>query len=202
MNKEDQSEAISTWVQKEDLEKALIVGMHGAPEFKHDEKVYYLGEFKENVIRLLSKRQVVEAAIYPEIIRALKDKRATKMIIDGSISNRCSEKYKRIAKKMNKPYTMRSDTEFQGTTGLLVISDEAVGIPVKTVENRSIRLKRLGLSSALIRSAGKKVCKRCLNKILKADPNEDMNYRQLTWGERLGGERCPAHVERKAKEYE
>lgn len=188
-----QSEAISAWGQKGDIEKALMVGIHGVTEFKHDEKVYYLGEFKENMIIQLSQKQVAQAAIYPEVIRALKDKRATKMIIDGSMSSRYIEKYKKLATKMNKPYIVRSDPEFKGATGLLVISDEAVERQVITVEDRSVRLKRLGMSSALINAVGKKICKKCFEQILKIDPKESPNYNELTFLDRIGGERCPAH---------
>jgi uncharacterized protein YueI len=187
------SEAISAWGQKDRLEKALMVGMQGVTEFKHDEKVYYLGEFKENVIRLLSKTQVSEAAIYPEIIQALKDKRATKMMMDGSIRLCFIEKYKKLAKKMNKPCIVRSDPEFKGSTGLMVISDDVVDMPVITVEERSVQLKRLGMSSALINSVGKKVCKKCLEQILKVAPQEASNYNELTILDRIGGDRCPVH---------
>lgn len=193
MDKDIQSETISTWAEKDNIEKALIVGMHGIAEFKHDEKIGYLGEFKENVIRLLSKKQVAEATIYPEIIRALKDKRATKVIIDGSINIRFTEKYKKLAQEMNKSYTLRNDPEFKGSTGLIVVSDEAVDILVITVEDRSLRLKRLGMSSALINSVGKKVCKKCLEQIRKVDSTEVSNYDELTFLDRIGGECCPAH---------
>ncbi|MBC8015324.1 MAG: YueI family protein [Sporomusaceae bacterium] len=193
MDKEIQSETISTWAQKTDLEKALTVGMHGAIEFKHDEKIYYLGELKENVIRLLSKKQVVENLIYQEIIQALKDKRATKMIIDGSINIRFIEKYKKLAIEMDKPYTVRNDPEFKGTSGLIIVSDEAADIADISVKDRSVRLQELGMSPALINSVGKKVCKKCLGQIQKADPSEASNYDELTFLDRISGESCPVH---------
>lgn len=193
MDKEIQSDFISNWAKKDNIEQALMTGIHGVVEFKHDEKIYYLGEFKENVLRLLSQQQVAEAAIYPEVIDALQDKRAKKMIIDGNINISFIEKYKKIAGKVNKPYTVRSDPEFKGATGLLVISDEAVDIQVITVEDRNQRLKGLGVPSDLIKSVGKKVCKDCLEQILEVDPKEVVNYHELTFLDRIGGEKCPAH---------
>lgn len=195
MDKEIQSETISAWAQKNDLEKALAIGMHGAVKFKHDEKIYYLGEFKENVLRLLSQKQVTEAIVYPEITSALKDKRAAKMIINGSIDVRYIEKYKKLAINMNKPYTVRNDPEFKGATGIVVISDEAADIQDIAVEDRSVRLQKLGMSPALINSVGKKVCKECLEQIQKADPSEASNYDELTFLDRISGESCPAHEE-------
>ncbi len=197
MDEEIRSKNISNWAQKSNLEKTLMVGMNGIIEFKHDEKMHYLGEFKENVIRLLSQKQVAEVVIYSEIIQALKDTRATKMIINGSISSRFTEKYKKLARKLNKPTTVRNDTDFKGDTGLIVISDEAVDIEVITVEERSVRLKRLGMSSALINAVGKKVCKKCLEEIIKVNPQEKSDYQELTFLDRIVGERCPVHQETK-----
>lgn len=47
MNTDVQREAKSVWDNKGELEKTLAVGIHAVPELKHDEKIYYLGEFRE-----------------------------------------------------------------------------------------------------------------------------------------------------------
>ncbi|AET68636.1 Protein of unknown function (DUF1694) [Desulfosporosinus orientis DSM 765] len=39
--------------------------------WKHDEKILYLGEFRERIIRRLTKKQIAETFIYPEIKEAL-----------------------------------------------------------------------------------------------------------------------------------
>ncbi|QDR81278.1 YueI family protein [Sporomusa termitida] len=188
-----QTESISNWVQKDKLEQALMVGMHRAPELKHDEKIYYLGEFKERVLKKLTKKQVLEAAVYPEIIQSLKDPRANKLIIDGSLSGSSVQKYRKLARKLGVPNTERSDPEFKGDTGLIIVSDQAVAVEDITIPERSIRLEELGLSSALARAAGRKLCKTCLQKVAAIDKNELINYRKLTWADRLCGDRCPGH---------
>lgn len=188
-----EKENSNTWGQKDPLEQALLVGIHGAPELKHDERLLYLGEFKERVIKKLTKQQVAEKAIYPEIFQALQDKKADQLVINGSISSNFISKYKELATRLHKMYTIRNDMEFQGDTGLLVISDKAVEQQEMNVENRREHLQRLGVSTALIEAAGQKVCKECLTEISKADENERINYRQLTWIDRLTGDRCPVH---------
>lgn len=188
-----QSESIGNWVQKDKLEQALMVGMHGAPELQHNEKIYYLGEFKERVLKKLSKEQVLEAAVYPEIIQALKDPKANQLIIDGRLTGSSVQKYRKMARKLRVPDTSRSDPEFKGDTGLIIVSDQAVEVNDITIPERSIRLAKLGLPSALIQAAGKKVCKTCLQKVAVVDKSELINYRKLTWIDRLSGERCPGH---------
>jgi uncharacterized protein YueI len=192
METDIQSEAISTWLKKGDIEKALSIGLHGAPELRRDEKRRYLGEFRERVIILLSKKQVAEPGVYPEIVKALEDKRAAKMIISGEIDFHLSEKYQKLAEAMGKPVTTISDPEFRGDAGLVVAGDDAVDVKDISVQDRATRLKQLGVPPEVIESAGKKVCERCLEKILKADPDEKINYRKITPGEHFWGERCSA----------
>lgn len=181
--------------KRDELEQTLLRGIHGELEVKHDERIYFLGEFKERIIRKLSINQVNEVAIYSEIRQALKDEKTAKLIINGDISNSSTRKYRELALEMDKLCTVRSDSKFKGDTGLLVVSDEAVNEEEISVEERAIRLSRLGIPLLLIQSVGKKVCNQCLRKISEKDKNELMNYEELTWMDRLGGDTCPAHYE-------
>lgn len=189
-NQDIQTEAIGTWMNKSGLEKALSTGLHGNPELKRDEKIHYLGEFKERVIRMLTKKQVAESIIYPEIIEALKDERASKMIINGDIDAYLIEKYEKLARELDKHCTVIHDTKLKGEVGLVVVGRDAVDVEEINVMDREIRLSKLGLSKALINAAGKKVCSHCFNKIINADPGEAINYLELTWSDRLMGEHC------------
>jgi len=192
MDTDVQRAAISVWVNKGELEKALAVGIHGVPELKHDEKIHYLGEFRERVIKLLTKKQVAEPAIYPEILKALGDKRAVKIIFSGDINYHSAKKYHKLAEKLGKRYSIIHDPEFKGDAGLVVVSDDAVDIEDITVRDRSAKLKDLGIPERIINAAGKKVCGKCLDKILKVAPYESINYSDLTLADRFWGEHCAA----------
>lgn len=190
---ETQSEGIRDLRKADKLGQTLLAGIHGIPEIRRDEKRYYLGEFKERVLKKLSEKQVTETAIYPEVFQALKDQRANKLIFNGEIDSSSIEKYRVLASRINKNCTVRIDSSFKGDTGLVVASNQAVEEQEITVVDRSLRLQRLGLSTSLIRAAGKKVCQKCIKRIVEVDENELINYHQLTWIDRLGGERCPVH---------
>lgn len=192
METDHQQEAISAWMKQDKLAKSFATGLHGPPELKPDEKRNLLGEFRERVIRLLSKKQVMERGVYPEIVKALEDKRTAKMIISGEIDFHVAEKYQKLAENIGIPVTTISDPEFQGDAGLVVVSDEAVEEENITVQDRATRLERLGVPLKVIEAAGKKICKNCLEKILKAAPDEKINYQKLTPGEHFWGERCSA----------
>lgn len=117
-------------------EQRLSIGMQGAPELKREEKKVYLGQFRERIIRILSKKQVAQKFIYPEIIEALKHKQSSRLLINGELWDDLTDKYIALARQVKKPYTMIHDPELKGETGLVVISDDAVDIEDIEVENR------------------------------------------------------------------
>ena len=53
-----QRDKIGTLSKKSRLEQALTIGIDSVPELKKEEKMLYLGEFKERVIRRLWKSVV------------------------------------------------------------------------------------------------------------------------------------------------
>lgn len=137
-----QREAISVWANKSELDKILSVGLYGPPEIKREEKLHYLGEFRERIIRLLSKKQVMEPGIYPEIAKSLEDKRASHMLINGDIDLRFTDKYLELARDKGKNATITSDPDFKGDTGLVVVSADAVDVENVKVPDRETRLKK------------------------------------------------------------
>lgn len=199
MSRDSEREAVQAFSNKSELEQVLTAGIHGAPELKKDEKRQYLGVFREQVLAILSTKQIKETVLYSEIAQALEDKRSAKLIINGGINNRFTKKYKLLARKLNKPYTVVSDPDYAQTTGLVVASDEAVDIEEVSIEDRALRLRNLGVPDTLIQSTGKKVCAECLQHILNIDPQEKINYDELTWLDRITGEHCPAHAEDSSK---
>ena len=106
----------------------IAVGVHGVPELKREEKMNYLGEFRERIIRRLTKRQVAEKSIFPEIEEALYHKKSSRMLINGTLSPQFTDKYIKLARKTKKSYTMIHDPDLAGDTGLVVVSNEAVDI--------------------------------------------------------------------------
>lgn len=106
----------------------IAVGMHGTPELKHDEKMNYLGEFRERIIRRLTKKQVAETFVYPQIKEALNHKKSSRMLINGTLSPQFTNKYIKLARNIKKSYTLIHDPELIGETGLVVVSNDAVDI--------------------------------------------------------------------------
>jgi len=128
INNDIQRDQIGSLSKRSRLEQALTIGVDRVPEIKREEKMLFLGEFRERVIRKLSKKQVANPSIFPEIQEALKDKRTLRMLINGDLSYKFTEKYIKLAKQVGKPFTTIHNSELKGDTGLVVISDQAIDI--------------------------------------------------------------------------
>lgn len=128
MSNDWEKERLKNLAAKSELEQTIAVGIHGTPELKYEEKRRHLGEFRERVLKLLTKGQVMENKIYQEIVEALQDQRATKMLIHGDIAYRFRSKYQKIANELKKPYTIVHDPELKGDVGLVIASDQAVDV--------------------------------------------------------------------------
>lgn len=117
-----------------ELEQRLMVGLHGTPELKHSEKVRHLGEFRERIVRILTKDQVDDKQIYPEIEEALKDPRSSRLLLNGDLAYEYRAKYIKIARKYDKPFTVVNDPSLKGNVGLAVVADHAVDVEKIEVE--------------------------------------------------------------------
>lgn len=122
----------------ESPEQRLAIGIHGTPELKRDEKLLYLGEFRERIIRILNKKQVAQRFIYPEIIEALNHNQSSKLLINGELRDQLTDKYIRLAKQVGRPYSVIHNPRLKGATGLVVVSDKAVDIDNIEVKTRAI----------------------------------------------------------------
>lgn len=190
---DDTRDVAQVWNQKNKLEQTIAAGMHGAPEIKKEEKRTFLGVFRERVIMYLTQDQVKETALYPEFIEAFQHAKFAKMLINCATGRQFTAKYQKLAQKMKKPYSIIADARYAEAAGLVAVSNDAADVEIIAVQDRLSRLQKQGAPVRLIGAAGKKVCSSCLSAIVAIDPREKINYSQLTWLDRLTGERCPAH---------
>lgn len=110
----------------DELEKALFTGIHGSPELKKAEKLQYLGEFRERVLKAITKAEAAAKQLNVEVEAAINDPRAQAIIIHGDLSAQEYGKYKELADRRSLDFTIRYDPEFTGDIGLIVVTDEAV----------------------------------------------------------------------------
>ncbi|WP_040949583.1 YueI family protein [Gorillibacterium massiliense] len=193
INKLENEIALSGASSRSELENLIQSGLHGPPELHREEKNQFLGEFRERVLKCLTKQQIAETRLYPEIEQALRHPLADKIILAGHLSETHTSKYQELARRLNKLATFRNDPEFQGDIALVVVGRSAVDVDDVYVLSYHEQLLQRGLSEKLISAAGSKVCRSCYDKVCTLAPEEKASYRPFSTMDRLLGTKCPGH---------
>ncbi|MEW6696265.1 MAG: DUF1694 domain-containing protein [Bacillota bacterium] len=116
-----------------DLEVILNEGMRDAVT-KQGERCHYLGELRERVLRVLDLRQAKSQKIYPEILDAIKDPRASHVYIHHAVPVKLGSRYEKPARQRGLNVTYVWDQTFKGSLGIVVASDDAVDVENIAVE--------------------------------------------------------------------
>jgi len=109
-----------------EIEKALKVGYYGVPELNKEEKMNFLGCYRERILKALTKKQIEEPGTYQEILQAIKDSRAKRLVITNDVKMTEAMEYINMAREHNVEFTMVDSDNFTGDIGLVVESDQAV----------------------------------------------------------------------------
>lgn len=182
---------------KTELERIVHLGLAGPPELKMAERARYLGEYRERVLKALTKSQVEEPGVYPEILRALADSRASKLIIRRDIHLARAKDYLDMAQTQKVAFKRVDSPNLKGEIGLVVVSAFAIDVENILIPQRLDRLQKLGFSERMINGAGGKLCADCWKKLATNYPEELINYRRITWLEQVLGTDCLGCGDRK-----
>lgn len=185
----DERDRIKGIVSKDKLEQYLIKGQ-GISELKKEEKALFLGQFRERILKALTIPQLQEPGTYKEIEEAIKDTRASKLIINRRADLKKAAEYIRLAKANNVSFTTIEGESIKGTLGLVVAADYAIDVEDILIKDRRDKLLSAGLPEALVDNPGQKLCKDCYEKLRKLAPQELKNYKPITLLDRLTGTKC------------
>jgi len=108
------------------LDDYLNKGVFGEKEIKKEEKLRFLGTFRERVIAVLTNAQVRETFVYKEIEDLMKKHKGAKLLLNGEIHYDDLSKYIRIANKHNIPFSIYNHQEYTTDIGLVLAYDYAI----------------------------------------------------------------------------
>lgn len=172
------------------LEEKVLEGVYGRPELKKEEKLRYLGEYQERVIKYLTFDQVIEPGTYPEILDAIRNNKASMLIIDREVDLKAAADYIKLARENNLCFKRVNSPDFKGDIALVVVSDNAVEMDSRKVLSRKERLKASGISDKIIKNVGAKLCDKCWSELEKKAPEELINYKNMSWIDKITGTEC------------
>lgn len=198
IKKDEQREALKKQQQKSKLEQQAASGLQGGLELKKDEKAKFLGQFKERVLKALTFEQVEKAGVYPEVVEAIKDKRADKLIINRNVNNQAAKEYINLSRECNLSFKRVQSPEFVGDIGLVVASNQAVKVDDILVNN--LKQDETDLPDSLVAAKGKKICGDCYDKVKEIAPEKISDYKKLSIIDKLLGVKCAAGLNKELKD--
>ncbi|PLT35527.1 YueI family protein [Bacillus sp. V5-8f] len=123
-------------MSKKTVEEVLQQGIYGVKEIKPEERKKYLGTLRERVVVVLTKGQVREKTVYPEIASQLKQNPKATLLLNGEMEYSEIAKYIELATKQNVSFKIVAENGNQTDLGLVLAYNTAIDKEIITVEQR------------------------------------------------------------------
>ncbi|BDU51166.1 DUF1694 domain-containing protein [Haliovirga abyssi] len=156
------------------------------------EKNIFLGEYKERIIAALTKDQIIEDDVYPEIIAAINETRAYILKMSRDLPLKKLKPYIAEAEKIKLKYQLVDGLAYSGNIGLIIAAKEALK---ETKENVVIRdmdqdFIDAGLGEKFSKNKGKKICDECYEQVVKKLPQYKDEFKKMTIFDKILGIKC------------
>ncbi|PYZ94308.1 hypothetical protein CR194_01885 [Salipaludibacillus keqinensis] len=114
-------------MSKQKLEDILKQGIYGKPEIRPEERKLFLSTIAERVYLCLTDSQVRHRGIYPEMEKAMKERKSAHLYIDGNLNYPAYSNYIKAANKYSIPFTIVNDGQ-DSPIGIVLAADTAVNM--------------------------------------------------------------------------
>lgn len=109
------------------LEDILKQGIYGSPEIRPEERKLFLSTLAERVYLCLTKSQVRHRGIYPEMDKAMKEKKNAHLYINGALNYTKYSNYIQLANKYSLPFTIINDGH-ETPIGIVLAAETAINM--------------------------------------------------------------------------
>lgn len=113
-------------MKKTTVDEVLQQGIYGPLETKPDERRKFLGTLRERIVVALTKRQVAEANVYPQVEKQMKEKPHSHLFLNGNMSYETLSKYVKLATKYKIEHTLVTNKDHDSEIGLVLAMDHAI----------------------------------------------------------------------------
>lgn len=165
-------------------------------ELKRGEKRRLLGQFRERVIKVLTREQVVEKWHYTDIYEAIKSSVSDKIIVKSDY-RRLAQKYITYAINHNKQVIISDNPEYVGDIALVVAANEAVNIEQIEVKGSADAMREQGLPEEFIKVGFGKLCNFHYKQFHETMGLERSPFKRLSFSDRLSGKKCSVCTQNK-----
>lgn len=140
------------------VEDYLEQGIYGPKEIKPGERKKFLGTLRERVLIVLTKSQVFEKDLYPEIEQIMKQYPLANLLLNGQMDYQYLGKYIKLSIRYKIPYKIVLNKEYNSELGLVLAEKDAVDKEEIYVEKKMKvpqLQKKNSLKSTIIKSVKK-----------------------------------------------
>lgn len=113
-------------LKKTTVDEVLQQGIYGPLETKPDERRKFLGTLRERIVVALTKSQVGETAVYPQVEQQIKEKPHSHLFLNGNMNYEDLSKYVKLATKYKIEHTLVTNKEHDSEIGLVLAMDHAI----------------------------------------------------------------------------
>lgn len=114
------------FLKKPTVEEVINQGIYGPLETKPEERRKYLGTLRERIIVALTKKQVAEAKVYPQIEKYMKEYPKARLFLNGTLNYTELSKYIKIVTKLKTEHTIVTNKDHDTDIGLVLAMDYAI----------------------------------------------------------------------------
>ncbi|MEH7093675.1 YueI family protein [Neobacillus vireti] len=113
-------------MERKTVEDVLQQGIYGPLETKPEERRKYLGTLRERIIVALTKNQVAETNIYPQIEQSMKEYPQAQLLLNGNMVYEELSKYVKLAAKNKLEHKIVTNKEHDTDIGLVLAMNTAI----------------------------------------------------------------------------
>ncbi|MEH7117545.1 YueI family protein [Neobacillus vireti] len=113
-------------MERKTVEDVLQQGIYGPLETKPEERRKYLGTLRERIVVALTKSQVSEGKIYPQVEQFMKEYPKAKLLLNGNMAYEELSKYVKLAAKNKIEHKIVTNKEHDTEIGLVLAMSNAI----------------------------------------------------------------------------
>ncbi|MFJ7638079.1 YueI family protein [Peribacillus sp. NPDC097225] len=146
------------------VEDYLEQGIYGTKEIKPGERREFLGTLRERVIIVLTKSQVFENNIYPEIENRMKQYPRANLLLNGQMDYQYLGKYIKLSNQYKIPYKIVLNKEYNSDLGLVLAEKNAIDKGNIYIEKEKEKSKPKTVKKNSLKARIKRYVKKVLKK--------------------------------------
>ncbi|CAM3959474.1 YueI family protein [Lederbergia lenta] len=132
-------------MKNSNVDEYLQNGIYGTKQIKPEERKKFLGTLRERIVSVLTKSQVMEHGVYPEVETLMDEHPEATMLLNGDLDYSFLSDYIHLARKKNIPFSIVANQNTKTDIGLVLAYDYAINkeeIYITKNKNKNIVMKK------------------------------------------------------------